>query len=150
MTEAFEKRFSKSPLSSYCFFYSNIQLAKFLSELLDPVIPSEHCGNNSFIFCEEIQGLSADDYFLISYDICSLLPSIPPTETVEIAVELIFQNKSNLKISKNELKNPFKFATSGTHFLFKGNFHDQINDVSMGSPLCPVFASLFMVYHERS
>ena len=128
----------------------NCNLAKFLSELLDPVILSEHCSNNSFIFCEEIQGLSADDYFLISYDICSLFPSIPPTETVEIAVELIFQNKSNLKISKNELKNPFKLATSGTHFLFKGDFHDQINDVSMGSPLCPVFASLFMVYHERS
>ena len=50
-------------------------------------------------FCEEIQGVSANGYFfLVSYDVCRL------TETIEIAVELIFQNKSNLKISKNKLK----------------------------------------------
>ena len=62
---------------------------------------------------------------------------IPLTKTIEIAVELIFQNKTNLKISKNELKQHFKFATSGTHFLFKGNFYDQIDGISMVSPLAP-------------
>ena len=71
-------------------------------------------------------------------------------ETIEIAVELIFQNKPNLKISKNELQQLFKFATFGTHFLFKGDFYDQIDGVSMVSPLGPVLANLFMGYHERN
>ena len=29
------------------------------------------------------------------------------------------------------------------------NFYDQVNGVSMGSPLGPVFANLFMGYHEN-
>ena len=33
----------------------NYNLAKFLTELLDPVIPKEHCAKDSFSFCEEIQ-----------------------------------------------------------------------------------------------
>ena len=128
----------------------NYNLAKCLSELLDPVIRNEYCAKDSITFCEEIQGLSANDYFLVSYDVCSLFTSIPLSETIEIAVELIFQNKANSKISKNELQQLFKFATSGTHFLFKGNFYDQIDGVSMGSPLGPVLANLFMGYHERN
>ena len=58
----------------------------------------------TYNFCEEIQGVSANDYFLVSYDVCSLFTSIPLTETIEIAVELIFKSKNNLKISKNEFK----------------------------------------------
>ena len=129
---------------------NNYNLAKFLSELLDPVIRNEYFAKDSFTFCEEIQGVSANDYFLVSYDVCSLFTSIPLSETIEIAVELIFQNKPNLKISKNELQQLFKFATSSTHFLFKGNFYDQIDGVSMGSPLGLVLANLFIGYHERN
>ena len=33
--------------------------------------------------------------------------------------------------------------------MFEGNFYDQIAGVTMGSPLGPVFANLFMVYHEQ-
>ena len=34
--------------------------------------------------------------------------------------------------------------------MFKGNIYDQIDGVSMGSPLGPVLANLFMGYHERN
>ena len=84
---------------------------------------SEHCAKDSFSFREEIQALSANDYFLVSYD--------------------VLQNKINLKISKTEHKQLFIFATSGTQFLFKGNFYDQIDGVSMGLHWilsCPVLA----------
>ena len=43
----------------------------------------------------------------------------------------------------------FKFATSGTHILFDGNFFDQIDGVAMGSLLGPVLANLFMGFHEK-
>ena len=42
------------------------------------------------------------------------------------------------------------FATSGTHFLFDGNFYDQIDDVPMGSLLGPILTNLFMGYHEAN
>ena len=34
--------------------------------------------------------------------------------------------------------------------MFKGNFYDQIDGVSMESPLGPVLANLFMGCHERN
>ena len=127
----------------------NYNLAKFLTELLDPVISKEHCAKDSFSFCEEIQQVSSNDNFLVSYDVCSLFTSIPLQETIQIAVELIFQNNPQLKVTKRELKQLFNFATSGTHFIFNGSFYDQVDGVSMGSPLGPVLANLFMGYHEK-
>ena len=38
----------------------------------------------------------------------------------------------------------FELATSGTHILFDGNYHDQINGVAMGLPLGPVLTNLFI------
>ena len=51
----------------------NYNLAKFLTELLDPVIPKEHCAKYLFGFCEEIQQVSSNDV-LVSY-VCSLFTS---------------------------------------------------------------------------
>ena len=70
-------------------------------------------------------------------------------ETIEIAVELVFENNPQLKVTKCELKQLFNFATSGTHYIFNGSFYDQINGVSMGSRLGLVLANLFMDYHEK-
>ena len=50
----------------------NYNLAKFLTKILDPIIPKEHRAKDSFSFCEEIQHVSNNDIFLVSYDVCSL------------------------------------------------------------------------------
>ena len=117
--------------------------------MLDPVIPKEHCVKDSFSFSKEIKEVSSSDKFLISYDVCSLFASIPLNETIDIAVNLIFDNNPNIKITKKELKTLFEFGTSGTHILFDGNFYDQIDGVAMGSPLDPVLANLFVGFHEK-
>ena len=87
---------------------------------------------------------------MISYDVCSLFTSIPLKETIDIAVDLLFEHNPDFKITKNELKKLFDFATSGTHFLLDGSFYDQIDGVTMGSPLGPVLTNLFMGYHEAN
>ena len=140
--------FSLRPIISSVGTY-NYNLAKFLTELLDPVISKEHCAKDLFSFCEEMQQVSSNDSFLVSYDVCSLFTSIPLQETTQIAVELIFQNNPQLKVMKCELTQLFNFATSGTHFIFNGNFYDQVDGVSMPSPLGPVLANLFMGYHKK-
>ena len=43
----------------------------------------------------------------------------------------------------------FNFATCETHFLFKGEFYGQIDEVAMGSPLAPVLPNLFMGHYEK-
>ena len=134
-----------SPIDSY-----NYNLDKFLTELLDPVIPKKHSNKDYFSFCEEIQHVSSNDNFSVSYDVWSLFTCISLQETIQIAVELIFENNPWQKATKCELKQLFNFATSGTHFTFNGSFYDQIDGVSMGSPLGPVLANLFMGYHEKN
>ena len=42
----------------------------------------------------------------------------------------------------------FLQATSKTHFLFNGDYYDQIDGVAMGSPLAPILANLFLGHHE--
>ena len=58
----------------------------------------------------------------------------------------MFDKYPDLKNSRQELKKLFEFATSGTHFLFDGNYYDQIDGVAMGSPM---LANLFVGFHEK-
>ena len=77
-----------------------------------------------------------------------MFTNIPLNETLDIAVNLIFEKKPDLKISKKELKDLFEFCTSKTNFLFNGVIYDQIDGCAMGSPLAPPLANLFMGINE--
>ena len=41
-------------------------------------------------------------------------------------------------------------ATKKSHFIFDGQYYDQIDGVAMGSPLGPVLANIFMCHFEES
>ena len=128
----------------------NYNLSKFLTNLLALIIPTTNCTKDSFIFCEEIKKVRVTNKFLTCYGVCSLFTSIPLKETIDIAVDLLFEHNPDFQITKNELKRIFDFATSGTHFLFDGIFYDQIDGVAMESPLGPVLANVFMGYQEAN
>ena len=70
-------------------------------------------------FREEIQQVSNNDNFLVSYDVCSLFRSIPLQETIEIAVEPIFESNPQLKVTKRELKQLFNFCYIRYPFHFQ-------------------------------
>ena len=56
--------------------------------------------------------------FLVSYDVTSLFTNIPLQETMDIAINLIFNHNLNLNIARKELKKHLLFAASQTHFIF--------------------------------
>ena len=82
---------SLHPIISFIGTY-NYNLAKLVSSLLEHVIPATHCTKDSCSFCEEIKKVRAGNTFLFSY-VCSLFTSIPLTETIDIAVYLLFEKK---------------------------------------------------------
>ena len=133
-----------SSINSY-----NYNLASYLCELLIPFIPTTYCTKGSFTFIKDIQEVSKQDSFMVSYDVCSLFTNIPLSETIDIAVKLILENKKDLKFSENELTKLFRFATSQAHFYFDGKIFNQVDRVAMGSPLGPALANLFMGYYEQ-
>ena len=127
----------------------NYNLAKYLCDMLSPLIPSEHSCLDTFTFVSQLQQKNFSGKFFVSYDVSSLFTNIPLNETIDIAVDLIFNNNPNISITRDELKKLFLFATSQTHFLFNGKYFNQIDGVAMGSPLAPVLANLFMGYNEN-
>ena len=125
----------------------NYNLYKFLTDLVDSIIPTSHCTKDSFTFCEGIKRMSATNRFLIYYNVCSLFPSIPLKETIKIAANLLF----NIIWVQTLLEpNQKIFLICSIRYIFSlpGTFHDQIDDVVMGSPLGPVLASLFIGYYQ--
>ena len=61
---------------------------------------------------------------------------------------MLLEHNPGLNIAKAELKKLFEFATLGTYFLSQGEFYNQIDGVTMGSPLSPFLANLFMGHYE--
>ena len=78
----------------------------------------------------------------------SFFINIPLQETIDIAINLIFNHNPNLNKTRKELKKVFLFVTSQTHFIFNSKFYNQIDGVAMGFPLIPVLANIFMGFHE--
>ena len=130
-------------VSSICTF--NYNLARFLCDLLSPLIPNDYSRKDTFSFVSQIKNVNLSKKFLVSYDVTSLLTNIPPQKTNDIAINLIFSHNPNLNIKKL-----FLFATSQTHFIFNSKFYNQIDEVAMGCPLAPVLANIFMGFTNLS
>ena len=115
---------------------SNYNLAGFLCDLLLPLVSNDYsCKDTFFFFFSQIKNANLSKKFLVSYDVPSLFTNVPLQETIDIAINFIFNHNSNLNITKKELKKLFLFATSQTHFIFNSKFYNQIDGVAMGSLL---------------
>ena len=48
------------------------------------------------------------------------------------------------------LKALLEFAKKKGHFIFDGEYYDQVDVVAMGSPLDPVLANIFIMFYVPS
>ena len=127
----------------------NYHLARYLGSLLTPILPMEYAAKDTFTFVQELKEVSLRNKYMVSFDVCSLFTNIPLDETINIAVDLIFEKHQNFPLKRSELFKLFEFATLKTNFLFNGIMYDQIDGVAMGSPLAPILANLFMGSKEK-
>ena len=112
------------------------------------LVPDNYSCKNIFSFVFQIKNANLSRQFFVSYDVTSLFTNIPLQETIDIAINLIFNHNSKLNISKKELKKLFLFATSQSHFLFNGKFYNQIDGVDMDCSLAPVLTNIFIGFYE--
>ena len=113
----------------------NYNLARFLCDLLSPLVPNDYSCKDTFSFVSEIKNANLSKKCLVSYDVTSLFTNILFQETVDIAINLTFNHNPNLNINRKEVKKLLLFPTSHTHFIFNSKFYNQIDGVDMGSPL---------------
>ena len=125
----------------------NYNLARFLCDFLSPLVPNDYSCKDTFSFVSQIKNANLSKKFLVSYDVTSLFTNIPLQETIDIAINLIFNHNPNLNITKNNLKD-FSFCPiSQSHFIFKGKFSNQIDGIAMGYPLAPVLTNIFIGFY---
>ena len=129
-------------------------LAKYLDSIIKKQIDdtymlksTQHLINN----INEHRNLFNDKNILVSFDVVSLFTNIPVDETIQMAADLVYrENSSNKpKYGKDVFIKLCKFATQG-HFLFDNKIFKQVDGVSMGSPLAPTLANLFLSEMERN
>jgi len=88
---------------------------------------------------------------MLSFDVESLFTNIPTLETIDIIVKLVYtKNRKYFHgLTKQELSKLLIVCTQQSHFQFNNDFFDQVDGVSMGSPLGPLFANIFMADFEK-
>ena len=114
----------------------NYNLSRSLCDfLLSPLVPNEYSCKDTFSFVCQIKNANLSKKFFVSYDVTSLFTNIPLQETIDIAINLIFNHNPNLNIIKKELQKIFLFPTSQTHYIFYCKFYNEIDGVATDS-LC--------------
>ena len=87
---------------------------------------------------------------MVSFDITSLYTNVPVDETITIILKQLYEIQPTPPLIKqDDMEQLLIFATKISHFLFDGKVYDQIDGVSMGSPLAPLLAEIFLQEFER-
>ena len=81
----------------------NYDLARFLCDLLSPIVHDDYCCKDTFSFVSQIKNANLSITFLASYNVTSHLTNILLQEAIDIAINLIFNHNPNLNITKKEL-----------------------------------------------
>ena len=86
---------------------------------------------------------------MCSFDVSSLFTNVPLDETIQICLDKLYALPDPPTLPRSVLKGLLEFATKKSHFIFDGQYYDQIDGVAMGSPLGPVLANIFMCHFEE-
>ena len=79
----------------------NYNLACFLCDLFSLLVPHDYSCKDTFTFVSQIKNANLSKKFLVPYDVTSLFTTIPLQETIDIAINLIFNHNPNLNINLN-------------------------------------------------
>ncbi len=140
--------FALSCINNYSY-----KIAKFFVPILSPICSSAFMVRDSFSFVQELLSLdfNSDNLAMASFDVTSLFTNIPLDETIEIIADRLFSNAIRFHdLTRSEFKQLLNCAVKNCHFLFNGSLYQQIDGVAMGSPLGPLFANIFLSFHETS
>ena len=72
--------------------------------------------------------------------------------TIDICVKKLFKTPDTLVkgISKNDFRDLLNLATKESFFTFNNKFYVKVDGVTMGSPLGPILANIFLSHHKEN
>ena len=107
---------------------------------------------NSMAFKERMQDFARDNSTnigkLVSLDVTSLFTNVPTDEVISFLGRRFDALEISLPVPKKEFLELIRLCVNNNFFQFKDQFFRQKFGISMGSPLSPVLANLYMEYFE--
>ena len=94
-----------------CIGTFDYNLVHFLCDLRSPLVSNDYSYKDTFSFVSQIKIANLSKKFLLSYHVTSIFKNIPLQQTIDIAINLIFNHNPTLNITRKELKKLFLFAT---------------------------------------
>ena len=92
----------------------NYNLARFICDLLSPLVPNDYSCKDTFSFVSQIKNGNLSRRFLVFYDGTKPFTNIPLQETIDIVINLIFNHNPSLNITKKN----FSFSLHHRLILF--------------------------------
>ena len=127
-----------------------------VSELLDSQLKPVMQSSRSYIkdsgdFIKKIKNIGAilKDSILVTADVVGLYPSIP-YQAGRKALEKALNNRTNKKVSTEDLVKMAKFVFKNNNFEFNGKVKQQISRTAIGTKFAPPYACIFMDEVETS
>ena len=128
------------------------RLTKFFIPLLTPLTTSSLIITDSFSFVQELLNgdIDSSNVVMASFDVTSLFTNIPVNETIDIICNSLFSNCQFFNgLDRSEFQKLLSLSVMNCHFIFNGRLYQQVDGMAMGSPLGPLFANVFMSFHEQ-
>ena len=87
---------------------------------------------------------------MATFDVKSLFANIPLDETIDIINKCFYNTSRFHGFTVQQFTNLPTMTLKNCHFLFDGKLYHQKDCVAMGSPLGPLFANIFLSFHDRT
>ena len=129
-------------------------LAGWLSQILSPYLGKFSTAHlkNSIDFKERLNRFALNNSTntgkLLSLDVTALFTNVPTNDVLQFLGRKIDSAEINIPIPKQCFLGLIRLCVENNVFQFNDNYYKQKFGISMGSPLSPVLANLYMEYFE--
>jgi hypothetical protein len=126
------------------------ELAKYLDKWIKPCIPDDYMLNSTTSFLDKLKAFAFNPKDkLISFDVESLFTNVPINETIDLIANYVYAQDEDKQppFKKLIFKRMLTLATGG-FFMYNGKMYQQVDGVTMGSPLGPTLANFFLAHYE--
>ena len=124
------------------------QSAKYLENIIKPCIPNKYMLNSTADFLNRIKDfIFKPSQVLVRYDVVSLFTNIPLKQTIDITCDYVYSKDNHPNYPKQTFKRLLEMATGG-YFLYRDKLYCQTDGITMGRPLGPTLANMFLAHFE--
>ena len=125
------------------------KLPKFSVFILSTLTSNEFSVRVSFSFADEVSRF-CPDHFLASLDVESLYTYIPLNEVIYMCIDDLFSDINTVyNLDFNDVRDFLTLPTYESFFIFDQIRYRQVDGVTIGSPLGPIFAKAFLFHFEK-